>query len=444
MKNNNVRLLAVNILNRVGDGSYSNLTLDATIKKAKLESRDAGLLTTIVYGTIQHQMTLDFYLAPFVGKRKLDKWVDVLLRTAVYQMVYLDKVPNRAIFYESTEIAKKLGHAGVAKFVTAILRRMDREGLPDVAKIQDTTERLSVASSTPVWLVSKLIDQYGMDAAKAVLDDINHAPRAAVRVNTTITDADDLTFRVENQFELTPSVISPVGLTADSGHLALTPEFGAGYYTMQDESSQLVAPSMQLKPGDKVLDACAAPGGKTTHIAQFLDPKQGGSVTALDLHPHKVKLIEQNAERLLLSDRVHAQALDARKAADEFGAESFDQVLVDAPCSGLGLMRRKPEIKYDKSQADIDNLSRIQNELLDAIAPVVKIGGRLTYSTCTFAKEENVDVIAAFLKRHPEFNEQPVFTDKHLTKNHADNGLQLLPSDYGTDGFFIATLIRTR
>lgn len=444
MDKNNERLLAVEVLTRVGKGSYSNLTLDATIKKAKLDSRDAGLLTNIVYGVIQHQMTLDFYLQTFVGKRKLDNWVTVLLRTAVYQMVYLDKVPNRAIFYDSTEIAKKLGHVGVAKFVTAILRRIDREGVPALDSIKDDVQRMAIAASTPDWLVQKLIDQYGLADAQAVLDDINHAPRAALRLNTNITNADDLKFRLEEQFTLEPSVISPAGMTADSGHLALTPEFGAGYYTMQDESSQLVAPSMQIQPGDRVLDACAAPGGKTTHIAQYLDAKAGGEVVALDLHPHKVKLIDQNAERMQVQDRVHAQALDARQAVAEFGAAAFDRVLVDAPCSGLGLMRRKPEVKYEKSQADIDNLTKVQSSLLDAIAPIVKVGGRLTYSTCTVAREENEQVVAAFLARHPEYRQEPVFTKKHLQKNHAANGLQLLPSDYGTDGFFIANMTRVK
>ncbi len=444
MDKNNARLLAVNILSRVGKGSYSNLTLDATLNKAHLDERDAGLLTNIVYGVIQHQLTLDFYLAPFIGKRKLDGWVTVLLRSAVYQMVYLDKVPNRAIFYDSTEIAKKLGHVGVAKFVTAILRRIDREGVPDVATIAQPITRLSVQSSTPDWLVQKLVDQYGMDEATAVLDDINHAPRAAIRVNDTVTDVVDLTFRLETKFELTPSVISPLGLTATHGHLALTPEFGAGYYTLQDESSQLVAPSMRIEPSDKVLDACAAPGGKTTHIAQYLDPEQQGEVVALDLHPHKVKLIAQNAERLHLADRVTARALDARQVGDEYAAETFDKILVDAPCSGLGLMRRKPEIKYDKTQEDIDNLTHIQNDLLDAVVPALKVGGRLTYSTCTIAREENEEVVAAFLTRHPEFKQDTVYTERQLKKNHATAGLQLLPSDYGTDGFFIASLIKTR
>ncbi|WP_288760931.1 16S rRNA (cytosine(967)-C(5))-methyltransferase RsmB [uncultured Lacticaseibacillus sp.] len=446
MDKNNVRLLAVNVLARVGGrGGYSNLTVDSTIRQAHLSARDAALLTNIVYGVIQHQLTLDYYLAPFVGRRELEPWVRQLLRTAIYQMHYLDKIPERAIFFDSTEIAKQKGHAGLAKFVTAILRNVQRQGLRDVSAIQDPVKRLSIATSVPEWIVNKLFDQWGELEATALLNSINSAPRASARVNRTMIQRDDLVFRLQDEFpEVRNSVLATSGVVAPGGHLAGTPEFADGLLTMQDESSQLVAPSLDIQPGDQVLDACAAPGGKTTHIAEWLDPQAGGHVTALDLHAHKVNLIQQNADRMHLADRVTAQTLDARKAVETFGEQKFDKVLVDAPCSGLGLMRRKPEIKYDKTADDVANLTRVQSEILDAVAPTVKVGGRLTYSTCTITHEENQDVVAAFLQRHPDFRQVTVPTLAPVTHNHAAPALQILPHDYGSDGFFIASLERVQ
>lgn len=309
MTPNNPRLLAVQTLTRVmGKGGYSNLTLDHVITKYQLDSRDAGLLTNIVYGVIQHQLTLDYLLAPFVKTRQLDTWVRCLLQTSVYQLQYLDKVPARAVFFDSTEIAKKLGHQGVAKFVTGVLRQAQRSGYPDPMTIADPIQRLAITSSTPVWLVKKLQAQLGETKTAKILAAINQPAHASIRVNTTKTTAAALLKALQPQFPaLKESPLTPVGLVAPGGHLAGTREFADGLYTMQDESSMLVAPSLDVQPGDQVLDACAAPGGKTTHIAQYLDPDQGGRVTALDLHANKVRLIQQNAKRLDLDDRVAAQ-----------------------------------------------------------------------------------------------------------------------------------------
>ncbi|KRO18587.1 16S rRNA (cytosine(967)-C(5))-methyltransferase RsmB [Lacticaseibacillus saniviri] len=443
MKSNNPRDLAVTLLARVEQGDYSNLALDAMLKQHNLSGRDAALLTNIVYGVIQHRMTLDFDLEPFIGDKKLNLWVKVLLRTAVYQMVYLDKVPNRAIFFETTEIAKKRGHVGIAKLVTAVLRAIERKGIPDPETIADPIERLSIMSSTPTWIIEKLIDQLGETKTRLILDEINQPAHASLRVNTTQTIRDVLQHELAADFEdLAVSPLTPVGLIAPGGHLAGTPQFATGEYTMQDESSMLVAPSLDVQPSDQVLDACAAPGGKTTHIAEFIDPAQGGHVTALDLHPHKVKLIMQNAARLKLANRVSAQAMDARQVADTFAPDSFDKILVDAPCSGLGLIRRKPEIKYQKQPEDLGNLHNIQVAILDAVAPTLKIGGRLTYSTCTIVQEENQDTVEAFLATHPNFKQVTVNTLAPVTQAHNAPALQIYPDDYGTDGFFIACLER--
>ncbi|MFD1393604.1 16S rRNA (cytosine(967)-C(5))-methyltransferase RsmB [Lacticaseibacillus jixianensis] len=438
------RTLAVKILTRVAtQGSYANLALDAELKKNQLEDRDAALATNLVYGVIQHGLTLDYYLKPFVKDRKLDPWVHALLQTAVYQLVYLDRIPARAIFNESTKIAKKMGNLGVGQYVTAILRNLQRSEVPDLTKLTPPAKRLSITYSVPEWLAAKLADQLGEAKTEAIFKTINQPAAASLRVNTTKTTPQALAKALAPEFpSIRESALTPVGLVADGGFLAGTKAFAEGQYTIQDESSMLVAPSLDLQPGSRVLDACAAPGGKTTHIAQSLDPAQGGAVVALDLHPHKVRLIEQNAKRLGLADRVHAQAMDAREAGDHFDAASFDRILVDAPCSGLGLMRRKPEVRYTKRPADLTQLPTIQLAILNAVAPLLKVNGRLTYSTCTMVEEENQGVVRQFLAAHPDFEQVAVPVDQPLAFAHGAPALQLFPDDYGTDGFFIASFVR--
>ncbi|MBA1434882.1 methyltransferase domain-containing protein, partial [Bombilactobacillus bombi] len=214
--------------------------------------------------------------------------------------------------------------------------------------------------------------------------------------------------------------------------------FDAGYWTIQDESAMLVTPALQVEKSDRVLDACAAPGGKTTQIASELGPN--GQITALDLHAKKLHLIEQNAHRLGVFERLQTQALDARQVGEKFSENSFDKILVDAPCSGLGLMRRKPEIRYTKQAIDINKLAAIQLAILEAVAPLLKPQGLLVYSTCTILEAENQQVITQFLQRRPDFILRPVKTHYPLAEIHRRNFVQIYPDDYTTDGFFIAAL----
>lgn len=440
----NPRALAVTLLERVTtQGSYLNIALDQLLKQQTLTARDAGLLTNIVYGTMQHQLTLDYWLTPFIKKpQKMEHWVRLLLQTALYQLEYLDRVPARAIFFETTEIAKKRGNRGIAGLVTAILRQIQRAGVADLTTIKPLTKQLSLTASVPEWLVAKLLDQLGETKTRHLLAAINQPPRASIRVNQRLTTVPQLTDNLSKQgIAVEASQLTPDALVATNGFLAGTAAFAAGQYTMQDESSMLVAPSLQLKPDAQVLDACAAPGGKTTHIATYLSAAAGGQVVALDLHGHKVQLIQRNAKRLGVADVVNAQALDARDVATVFADGQFDGVLVDAPCSGLGLLRRKPEMRYTRQPEDLLKLAKIQLDILNSVASKVKPGGILTYSTCTIVDEENADVVTKFLAQHSEFTTITVKTKQPL-KVPTTPYLQLYPDDYGTDGFFICCLQR--
>lgn len=436
---NPARNLAVNVLTAVmTQGAYANIELDAALRQTPLTSVDTGLATTMVYGVLQHWLTLDWQLAPFIKGKKLEPWVHTLLITALYQMAYLDRVPDRAVFFDSTEIAKKRGNPGLAKLVTGVLRHVQRAGWRDPQTISDPVERLSIQESLPIWLVQQLTAIYGPEKTTAIAQSVNTLPRPTLRVNTPAYTVTQVQAQLaKDHIKTMPSQISAVGLIAEGGHLAATPAFKAGAFTIQDESSMLVAPTLTPQPSDRILDACAAPGGKTTHLASY-----GAQVTALDIHANKVRLIEQNAQRLHLTDHIHAEALDARDVAAHFGPAQFDKILVDAPCSGLGLLRRKPEIRYTKRADDIAHLPAIQLAILAAVAPTLKTGGALVYSTCTILPAENQEVVDAFLKTHPDFIQVQTPLPAGLKATATMPALQLTPDDCGSDGFYIAKLVK--
>ncbi|MEN1934366.1 16S rRNA (cytosine(967)-C(5))-methyltransferase RsmB [Paenibacillus sp. 102] len=437
----NVRELALDGLIQVEkSGAYSNLLLNNLIEKSEIDRKDIGLLTEIVYGTIQRRDTLDYYLQPFLRK-KVEAWVKVLLRLSLYQMIYLDRVPERAAIHEAVEIAKRRGHKGIAGMVNGVLRSIQREGVPSVEEIQDPVKRLAVAMSHPEWLVQEWVSAYGLETAQKMCEVNMLPPVSAARVNVDKATVEEAIALLENEgIQAKYGDLSEDAIQIEKGNVAHTEAFQKGFLSIQDESSMLVARALEPSAGDTVLDSCAAPGGKTTHIAERL--KGTGKVTSLDLHPHKVRLIEQQAKRLGL-ENVESKALDARKVQEHFANESFDKILVDAPCSGFGVIRRKPDIKLGKEKGDSERLSTIQLAILDKVAPLLKAGGRLVYSTCTIEKIENEQVIERFLQDHPEFEWDTTIKERMPEKLHPyinDGQVQILPHYFATDGFYIACL----
>ncbi|MGM9892247.1 16S rRNA (cytosine(967)-C(5))-methyltransferase RsmB [Limosilactobacillus sp.] len=438
------REVALTALDRVRqNGAYSNLQLNQLLVKNHLNDSDRRLATRLVYGVLQHQLTLEYWLAPFVKGKHLDSWVETLLLLSIYQYHYLERVPDWAVTNESIEIAKHRGGQGIRKFVTGVLHAILRQGLADLDQIADQQKRLMIKYSVPEWIVGELSDQYGESKTRAILAAINEPARLVIRVNTAVTDVATVKKQLTaSGVEFQDSQVVPDALVITSGSVVGSPLFDQGKITIQDESAMLAVDSMDVQPGDRVLDACAAPGGKTTQIAARLDPAAGGRVDALDIHQHKTRLIDRNAARLHVSDRVVSHALDARRVDDEFADETFDKILVDAPCSGMGLLRRKPEIRYTKKLADSVNLHQIQKSILNAVAPKVKKGGIITYSTCTILKQENDQTVQAFLAGHPDFTLLKTKTARQLKDDRSSNTLTILPSDYGSDGFFISSLQR--
>ncbi|MHA6258656.1 16S rRNA (cytosine(967)-C(5))-methyltransferase RsmB [Sporosarcina sp. CAU 1771] len=434
--NGNVRDAALSILMEINNNqAYSNLLLHRTIEKYGIEAKDRGLLTELTYGTLQHRMALDYYLEPFV-RGKLDGWVRELLRLSLYQIVYLTKIPPHAVVHEAVEIAKRRGHKRIAPTVNGILRSVLRKGVRSIEEIEGSMERLAIETSHPEWLIERWIKLYGEDEATVMAHENNNPPLMTLRVNQTKTTIDKAIQSLESEeIEVTRGEVIEECIVAGRGNPSNTAAFKQGLITIQDESSMLPVTALDVKPGMRVLDMCAAPGGKTTHIAEKMNDE--GEVMAHDIHEHKLKLIEANAARLGLSS-ITAKSGDSRNLVELYGKASFDRILVDAPCSGLGVIRRKPEIKYVKTEADFDGLVKIQNELLDVAKELIKPDGIIVYSTCTVEYAENQGVVKSFLERHTDIE---TISIPHLAgkeKLHVeDNMLQVLPQHFGSDGFFV-------
>lgn len=440
------RYLAMEILEKIEvEKAYSNLLLRKVIDDKELSKEESNLLTELVYGVIQRKMTLDYQLEPFIKKqKKLQNWVIQLLRVSLYQMEYLDRIPEHAIINEAGKIARNRGHRGIVGLVNGVLRNIQREGVREVTAIEPFRERLSVQYSLPLWLVDEFIVQIGEDETEKLAASLSERPSLSLRVNLKkISRKKALEELTREGYQVTPSVVSPFGIIVTNGVPVETRLFKEGYLAVQDESSMLVAPALNIAPSHQVLDACAAPGGKTMHIAtNYLDAQEGGKVVALDVHEHKVDLIKENAIRQHVESVVEAKQLDARNITDEFPENSFDRILVDAPCSGLGLMRRRPEIRYTKTKEDILSLQKLQLEILEEVSKSLKSDGELVYSTCTITHLENQDVIRAFLDKHSEFTLVDVEYPNSDMNPNEDGTITIFPHQHKTDGFFISKLVK--
>ena len=430
------------------DEGYSNLLLNFELEGKTYSEKDRALITEIVYGTLQRKLTLDFFLDPFIQKKKkLDVWVRMLLRMSLYQMIFLDKIPDHAIIHEAVEIAKARGHKGIAGLVNGVLRNVQRKGRDHFvslfSSITDETERLAIRTSHPYWLVRRWVNAYGFSRAQAMCEANLERKPISVRIQPLRISRDEALETLQQEgLTVRPSPFSEQGIIVEKGNIISSSLFRQNYLTVQDQSSMLVAEMLKPKPDSRVLDACSAPGGKATHIAEKMNNR--GRIDAYDIHQKKVKLIEEKAAALELSI-IHASKGDARNLKKMYAPESFDYILVDAPCSGLGVIRGKPEIKYKKEERDIERLQEVQLAILDGVSPLLKSNGTIIYSTCTVELKENEEVVKRFLHTHPDYALDESFRDDlpPLLKKApglTEYGLQLFPQDYATDGFFLTRL----
>lgn len=444
MANKKPRELAVNVLEKIEvEGTYSNLELNAVKKNEDLDLQDHSFLTELVYGVMQNKRLIDYYLNPYLkNPDKMDNWVLQVLRVAVYQMVFLDGVPDYAIINEAVNYANKRGHRGIKSLVNGVLRNVQRHDLNDIGKLKNSVKKIAIPYSLPDWLVEKFIKQFGEEESLQIAKSFNKRSKTSVRINTNRISLEEAKKKLEQDgYSVQYSYLAQDGLIIEKGLPINHSLYQDGLLSIQDESSMLIAPSLSIEAGHKVADVCAAPGGKSSHIATFLDSKKGGILYSSDIHQHKIDLINEMVKRQKFEAVIHTRQLDATKASSHYNNQTFDRILVDAPCSGIGLLRRKPDIRYAKDELQIKELPKLQLDILNEVAPLLKEGGEIVYSTCTILDEENGAVINQFLNQNQNFKLKKIPID---IKEYEDNNgeITILPHHFDSDGFYIASLIK--
>ena len=424
-----VRLTATKILYNVAkEGAYSNVALAQILRQAKFSDLDRKFCTELVYGTIKAGESLDWKISRYLNRplSKVDDKILAVLRAGFYQIFFLDRVPNSAAVNESVELSKQFCGQWASKFVNAVLRSAVRDPHKSDFPQGDDVKSLALRTFHPVWLVELFIEEFGLDAAIKILQVDNIDPQLCLRVNFLKTTREDVlnalkTFGIKAE----PSTLAPEGIIC-SGHGSLDELriLRAGLCQVQDESSMTAARMLNPAAGDFVIDCCAAPGGKATHLAELMQNR--GRIIAADIYEQKIKHIKQNAERLGI--KIIEPLLIAAQNIGEKFPEQADKILVDAPCSGLGVLRRKADLRWKKNLAEINKLPTLQGEILNGAAKALKRGGTLVYSTCTITRRENQDVVEKFLSERGDFELVEMKT--------------FLPHITNTDGFFSAKLIR--
>ncbi len=433
---------AVEILEQViGEGAYTNIALNKYLRSHEVSDMDRRLLTELVYGTVKAMGTIDWYLRKCVTRplKQIDKMALNVLRMSIYQLLYMDKIPASAACNEAVNLARHFRHEGTAKFVNGVLRgflrNKDSIAFPDAEKYP--ADYLSLKLYHPRWLVKKWIKNYGRAEAEALCNFNNSAAPVCLRVNTLAATREEVLAKLQAAgAEVRASKWSEDGIVCDKlPSLNKVFEQLRNAFYVQDESSMLVAKVLDAKPDEFIIDMCSAPGGKATHIAQLMQNK--GKIVAGDVHEHKIKLIQENAARLGITI-IDAQLQDATQFNETWEAKA-DRVLVDAPCSGLGVLRRRAEARWRKEKTDLKIFPPLQLKILNNAARYVKKGGTLVYSTCTIEQAENHYLVQEFLAAHPDWS---VEAFAHPLTGEAVEELQLLPHIDGVDGFYICKLRR--
>ena len=440
MKADIVRDRAIDTLIRVFEhGAYPSIALDAALRRKKVSARGRRFLTQLVYGTIRHKLLCDHVLEQCLDRPadKLPVPIVTILRMGVFQSLFCSQVTLPAMVHTSVELARKWGHAGLARLTNAVLRRAPH-ALEDVSfppRDEDVAHYLSLRHSMPQWLVADWIGEYGEAEAEALCEASNIEAPATLRVNARKTTPEQLAANLnKGGWTCEKRTTIPEELTILSGPPpARSKLFRKGLFVIQDAASMLPPHLLEPKPGERVLDLCAAPGGKTTHLAQLANDE--ATVVAVDIHHGKMGLLQENVERLDLS---HIRPVCGDGLKPPFPRACFDRVLVDAPCTGLGTLRRRPDLKYRITPESFENLAQLQRNLLRCAVQLCKNGGLVVYSVCTFSPTETCEVVRATVeegKVEPE--DGPAWLDQWKT---AQGQYRTVPTREGLDGFFLSRL----
>ena len=441
------REVALKTLYRINnEGAYSNIALDEEISKnaQKLNAKDIGLISEIVYGVITWKLTIDEIIKKYskIRLKKISPWILDILRLSIYQIVFLDKIPKSAAVNEGVNLAKRYGHRSSSGFANAILRKVEKQDYEDFKNIKDEKERLSKQYSMPLWIIEELMGE-GLELEKIeeICISSNIRPKVSIRINTLKTNKEELKQILENEnIKATDGILKDFLVLDKAKNIEKLESFKNGLFTVQDEAAGLTSLILDPKKGESILDACSSPGGKTTYIAQLVENE--GQIIAFDIHEHRTRLVEQNAKRLGVNI-IETKVQDASKFEEKY-VNKFDKILLDVPCLGMGVLKRKPDIKWQKKKEDVKEISEIQYKILENCTKYLKPKGELVYSTCSILKEENENLIKRFLQKNKEFklekieNIEEEFFKKYL-KN--EQFLQVYQNKK-TDGFFICKLLK--
>ena len=440
-----VRDAGIRVLSEIdNEGKFSNKLLQQ-YSESELSKEDIRLLRELVYGVVENRMYIDkiIRVASSVKMKKIHPMILQILRLGVYQIGFMDRIPAHASINEAVKLAKKYGHKGTVGYVNGVLRRIEREREQHFSNDEPSSaDDLAIRYSHPDYLVRLWIEQFGFEFAKKLIVANNSRPLLSLRVNTLKTDREDLMGMLKKyNLELIKGELSEDCVrVVNPENITETKEFKDGLFTIQDESSMMVTEIAGPIEGNTVLDVCSAPGGKATHIAQRMNNR--GRVIARDLYAQKINLVMENAERLGI-EIIEGQVHDATEF-DESLKDMVDICIVDAPCSGFGLLRRKPDIKFNRKSEDVESLIDIQSSILNVSSGYVKSGGKLIYSTCTLNIEENLNQVRKFLERNSQFKLKAIELPhgKIISETQESGYIELYPHIHGTDGFFIANMVR--
>lgn len=423
------RELALKILYKIDkEQAYSNIVLNDEIKQNRknLNEKDIGLISEIVYGVTTWRLTLDEIIKKYskIRLKKISIWILNILRMGVYQIIFLDKIPKSAAVNECVNLAKRYGHSSSSNFVNAVLRKVEKSDYEEFFKIKNDIEKISKTTSMPEWIIKELLKNNNIEKVEKICQNSNIKPKITIRINNLKNTKQDLIEKLkEKNISYQETNYEDFLILDKIKNIENLDLFKNGFFTIQDISAGLTAKILDPKPEEKILDACSAPGGKTTYIAELMN--NNGDIEAWDIHEHRTKLVEQNAKRLGI-DIIKTEVKDA-SIYDTNLVEKFDKILLDVPCLGTGVIKRKPDIKWQRKLEDIEEITYIQEKILNNCSKYLKKGGVLVYSTCSILKQENEDVIFKFLNENNNFKV-------------AENGILNIFPDEEKDGFFICKL----
>ena len=423
--------------------NYSNMAINKHFKDVKMSNQDRGLATEIIYGVIENKYYIDYMIDKLskVKTNKMEIYVKTLLRMGIYQIMFLNSISDYAAVNETVNLAKKK-NSKVSGFINGILRNVIRQK-EEIGKVKtkDDVDYLAIKYSYDKWMMRNWMIHFGKEFTEELLEANNERPNIYLRTNTLKITRDELIKKLEKQ-NIKAEKVNVVEEAIKVEHLKDIENnslYKEGLFTVQDVSSMLVGKVMNPKENSLVLDVCSAPGGKTTHMATLMN--NTGQVVSRDIYDHKLKLIKAASKRLGLTN-VDVEEFDGMKL-DRESIGKFDYVLADVPCSGLGIIRRKPEIKY-KEKEEFRQLPPIQKKILENASKYVKVGGTLIYSTCTIQDSENIDVVNEFLQKNKNFELVPIKEVNVDLENQEKGYMKIYPNVHNMDGFFISKLIRVR